>query len=90
MWLTPELQQQLEPFESAIRTIGNHERLVNDHPALEQRQQYIDEMFTLFAKVVGEKEWQGKVVTGEVAVSAILQNFERFWALKNLQQFESN
>src|ERR1700687_3812760 len=84
VWLTPEVQRELERFETAIRTIGINERLVSDYPGLEQRQKLIEEMYTLFAKVIGEKEWQGKTLTEEIAISSILEKLRKILGIEEL------
>jgi hypothetical protein len=72
VWLTPEVQAKLEQFEVAIRKIGNDERLVSDFPGMDQRQRLIDEMYALLAEVIGEKEWQGKTIKGDLAISSVM------------------
>ena len=84
VWLTPEVQEELERFESAIRTIGNNERLVSHFPGMEQRQRLIEEMYTLFAKVIGEKEWQGQTLTEELAISSILEKLREILGIEEL------
>jgi hypothetical protein len=82
VWLTPEVQIELDRFEHAIRTIGNNERLVSDYPGMDQRQKLIEQMYTLFAKVIGEKEWQGKMLTEEFAISSILEKLREILGVR--------
>ena len=57
---------------------------MSDYPGLEQRQKLIEEMYNLFAKVIGEKEWQGKTLTEEIAISSILEKLRKILGIEEL------
>jgi hypothetical protein len=84
VWLTPELEARLEPFESAIFKIGNYEMIVTDYPALDRRTEMIDKMYSLFAEVMGEKEWLGKAVGEERAISTIMNKLRGVLGINEL------
>jgi hypothetical protein len=88
-WLTPEVQGQLEQFEVAIRKIGNNERLVSDFQELDQRHKLIGEMYTLFAEVIGQKEWQGKPITGDLAILSVMGKLREVLGIDELTVIRS-
>jgi hypothetical protein len=72
VWLTTDVETNLDKFESAIWTIGNNERLIREYPTLENRQQLIEEMMMAFVEVIGEREWHGKPVNQDIAIKTIM------------------
>lgn len=77
VWLTPEVEDSLDPFEAALRTIGanaGYVKAIREQPGEgEARQKAINEMYNTFAKVMGFHEWQGKKLTNELAVTALVR-----------------
>jgi hypothetical protein len=69
VWLTPELETELEKFEAALRTIGVNAQILRMDPGDPES---ITEMFKQFANVFGTKygfkRWNGEQVTAGYAI----------------------
>lgn len=78
LWLTPTIDAGLEPFESALRSIGakSHyaEMITGSRNAIDAdaRSKALNETYNLFAKVMGFKEWDGEKLTDELTVEALI------------------
>jgi hypothetical protein len=73
LWLTPELESELEPYETTLFRIGNHERIISHHPDWDDRHKYIQQMFTLYSEIVGDKtDTKGEPTKGDVATDKII------------------
>jgi hypothetical protein len=86
VWLTPELETSLEGFERAIRKIGANAGLLEHMPGDTAT---IHEMYLLFAEVTGEKEWQGKPITGDVAVATVIGRLRKVLGIDELTLLRS-
>jgi hypothetical protein len=86
LWLGAELTTVLGKFEIALRKIGLDARLVERYPNLSKRQECIDEMFSLCEQVFGEKEWAGKQLTQDIAVTTIIGNLRQILGIEELTQ----
>lgn len=73
VWLTAKLENDLEKFESVLRRIGANAGYVYGTSDAKDRQQKLDAMYRDFAEVMGFEEWNGEPLTGELAVSTIIQ-----------------
>jgi hypothetical protein len=67
LWLTPTLEIEWEPFETALRKIGADAYRLEHAPG---EPGTIKEMYSLFAKVLGFERWEDKLLTGDVTVIA--------------------
>ena len=69
VWLTPELETELEKFEAALRTIGVNAQILRMVPGDPES---IREMFKEFANIFGVKygfkRWNGEQVTAAYAI----------------------
>jgi hypothetical protein len=83
VWLTPELETDLERFEAAVRKIGAYERLARDYPG-ELRAGQLEEIYSLFAEVIGEKEWKGEPINGDRAVAAVIGKLRNVLGINGL------
>jgi hypothetical protein len=73
VWVTNDIENDLEPFEKALRQMGASAGYVasttGDWSAA-QRPQHLDRMYKIFAQVTGEKEWDGEGLTDDLAISS--------------------
>jgi hypothetical protein len=85
VWLTPEIEKELDVFEGAIRTMGASAWLVNQIPG---EQESIKRMFLEFAKILGPKRgiphWGGEVVSEEYAIDTILASLRKVLGINDL------
>jgi hypothetical protein len=72
LWLTPEIETELGKFEKALREMGSHERIASDYPGLEGHGERVNKMYTIFAQIMGEKEWAGEKLSDELAVTKVV------------------
>ncbi|MGA2456928.1 MAG: hypothetical protein ABSF85_05140 [Terriglobales bacterium] len=86
VWLTPEIEATLNPFEDAIHRIGNCAHLVDQVPGA---QPAITEMFRLVAEVIGNKEWDSKPLTGDIAVGKIVERIREILGIHELMLLRS-
>ncbi len=73
LWLTPAIEVKLDKFEAALREIGADAHFVDvaiDHP---DRPRRINEMYSLFAEVMGMKTWQDQPVPSDRAIMNVIQ-----------------
>lgn len=81
LWVTPDIEKELERFEQAVREIGAHAHLLQAIPG---EQASIQKMFSLFAQVVGFKEWGGAPLTPELAVTTIIAGLRKALGIEEL------
>jgi len=73
VWLTSGIEGRLDAFEGALRSIGANAglvRAVNDGTI----QAHINEMYLVFAEVMGWGRWQDKEITGDRAINKVIQH----------------
>lgn len=85
VWLTRELELELEHFESKIRTIGAAAHLVNAMPGDPEG---VETMFSEFANVFGAKygfrEWDGKAISEEYTIETIVAHLRNVLGIDEL------
>ena len=72
VWMTSEIEKDLEPFETALRKMGASAGYVDSttgNTEALQRPQHINRMYKLLAQLTDQKEWEGEELTDELAVS---------------------
>ena len=89
VWLTSELEKDLETFESALRRIGANAGYVYGTSSGEHRQQKLDAMYQTFAQVMGFEEWQGQPLTDELAVSMLIRRLRAILGTEELTEMRS-
>jgi hypothetical protein len=90
VWLTTEIQKELGEFESALITIGNNRRLMDEFPDIETRPELVRTTVELFAQVTDEKEWKGKKLKNDnIGISAILERLREILGVKELTDIRS-
>lgn len=94
IWLTHDLENNLDPFEAALRTIGAKAGYVEDtrgdEKSQKDRSKAIEILFNTFAKVMNFKEWDGKTLTDELAISALIQRLRAILGTEELMQMRSS
>lgn len=90
VWITTQIQKDLEPFQSALREIGASAWFVEatrgDEHSAEERQQHINSMFSTLAKVMGFTEWESQPVTSELAAAAVVGRLRSILGTEELSQ----
>lgn len=89
VWLTPQLEAALEPYERTLARIGVQESIVRQYPELEGRHERIDEMMRLFMEVTGEKEWNNKPLDSQVATPRIIEGLRTVLGIAALTQLRA-
>ncbi len=94
VWLTPQIEEDLEVFESALRQIGANAGYINDAPDAEDRPQRIAAMYKTFASVMGVKfmgtsEWQGESLSEELAVSMVIRKLRAILGIEELTKMRA-
>lgn len=85
VWLTPEIEADLERFEAALRKIGANAQLLKMVPGTPEA---IKEMFSEFAHVFGAKygfkQWAGEPVTQERTIEAVIVSLRKILGIDEL------
>lgn len=84
VWLTPDLEADLERFESALRQIGASAHVVNDFPGDKGHVERVKKMYSVFAEVIGLEEWEGEAVTEERAVKTLIGKLRKVLGIEEL------
>lgn len=95
LWVTAQVEADLEKLEAALRSIGANANLVaalrGDHDLQNARR----EMYAKFAQVMGPKvmgstEWQGETISEEVAVHTIIAKLRQVLGVEQLTQLRAH
>jgi hypothetical protein len=89
LWLSTEIQGRLAKLEFALRAIGVYERHVNNYVSADGRSERIKELFTVFMKVIGEAEWEGKVLPQETAIPTMIESLRKVLGITELTELRS-
>jgi hypothetical protein len=78
LWLTPQIEAQLQEFEKALRGIGADEWYLRNAERIENRHDVVERLYKKLADVLGAEntganEWQGQPLTQELAISAVVR-----------------
>lgn len=77
VWLTEDVESNLNEFESALKLIGANQGYLNAMQGSDkegpERQKAMDEMYNTFAKVIGLPEWKGEKLTDELAIASLVR-----------------
>lgn len=84
VWLTPELEFELDRFESALRNIGATAGYIRDAQDAEDRQKRIERMYSTFNEVVGVEQWKGAKLTEEVAMGMVIRRLRAVLGIAEL------
>jgi hypothetical protein len=88
VWLTPQIESDLELFESALRRIAANATYLRNATDAADREQRIAAMYKAFADVMGPKymgaEWNGEKLTEELAVTMVIRRLRRILGTEEL------
>jgi hypothetical protein len=89
VWITSKIEEDLQPFETALRQMGASAGYVDSttgDPSATQRQQHINLMYTILAKITNQKEWEGQELTDELAVSTLIRRLRAILGTEELNE----
>ncbi|MDA2924639.1 hypothetical protein MYX65_08295, partial [Acidobacteria bacterium AH-259-L09] len=84
IWLTPDLEADLDRFESALRQIGASAHVAQYFPGDKGHIERVKKMYSVFAEVVGLEEWEGEAVTEERAVKTLIGKLRNVLGIEEL------
>ncbi|MDI1302670.1 MAG: hypothetical protein PSX71_12250 [bacterium] len=88
VWLTPQIETDLELFESALRNIGANAGYIRNTANTIGRQERVAEMYKTFASVMGSKwmgtEWNGEKLTEELAITMVIRRLRSILGTEEL------
>ena len=77
LWVTPKIEADLESFEGALRTIGANAHYVDIVPTNDPgRHDRIQEMYAVFAEVMGFEKWKETPVSPERATATVIKKLQ--------------
>jgi hypothetical protein len=93
LWLTVPLDNKLQDFERALRTIGAADWFLRNTDRHESRQEKIDEMYKTFANVLGKENmgatWNNEPLSEEFAVSFVIRRLRSVLGIEELTALRS-
>lgn len=93
VWLTPRMEKDLQPFEMALRQMGASagyvQATVGDRTAT-QRQEHINRMYEILARLTSLKEWEGEELTDELAISTQIQQLRSILGTDELSKLRQS
>ena len=89
VWLTPEIETQLEKFEGALRKIGANAWLLGELREMRSRKDVIKGAYSTFAAVMGWEKWQGEAVTGDLAAERVIEGLRSVLGITELTQLRA-
>lgn len=84
LWLTLEMDNDLEKFESVLRKIGASATYVAHSPNGEKWQFHFDEMYKRFAAVMGWKEWNGEALSDDNTIAFFISKLRNVLGIEEL------
>ncbi len=88
VWLTDDVEAGIEPFETALRSIGANAGYVKaidgETKEGEERQKALTSMYNTFAKIMAFPEWQGEKLTDELAIKTLVKKLRRVLGTEEL------
>jgi hypothetical protein len=84
VWVTPEIELQLNAFDLALRKIGSTAWLYGKDPGAANRSGRVLEMHRLFADVVGLDQEPGETPNKEIAIATILERARAVLGVRQL------
>jgi hypothetical protein len=95
VWLTPVMTTELGKFETALRKIGANALVMEtlrdvDSPNEETRIRAVKEAHQTFAEVVGFDTWEGKPLTKEYTVEAVVEKLRKVLKITELTELRTD
>jgi len=89
VWLTPEIEHALEPFERAVRKVGTDSWLLKNSASFDDRHKVVERVYAIYSEVLGIKEFNGGEVSSEKTVQTIVDELRRVLGIKELTELRS-
>jgi len=91
VWLTPEIEEKLMEFETALSELGADAWLVKalERGGEEERQKAGNEAFMTFAKVMGFKHWKGQALSGVKASVTVVEGLREVLGIADLTRLRA-
>lgn len=94
LWITTEVETDLERFEAVLRKMGAAAHVVETAPGTQDHAKLVSLMYSTFAevmgsKVMGSKEWQGGQISEEVALYTIIHKLRKVLGVEELTNLRS-
>jgi len=93
VWLTASVEDSLDPFEAALRRIAAdawYIKAISGEPQESKaRQNAVTSMYNTLARVLGFKEWDGAMLTDELAITGLVRNLRGLLGTAELTQMRS-
>jgi hypothetical protein len=91
VWLTPEIEEKLMGFETALSELGADAWLVKalERGDEEERQKAGNEAFMSFAKVMGFKHWKGQALSGVKASVTVVEGLREVLGIADLTRLRA-
>lgn len=93
VWLTAKIESDLQPFEMALRQMGasaGYVQATTGDRSATQRQEHINRMYKILAKLTSLKEWEGEVLTDELAISTQIQQLRSILGTDELSKLRQS
>lgn len=86
IWLTPEIEEKLMEFETALSDLGAEAWLVKalEGGDEEERQEAGNKAFMIFARVMGFKHWKGQALSGVRASAKVVEGLREILGIADL------
>ena len=74
LWVTPEIDAKLEPFEKALNKMGRDAAIADPQFAasVPNRHEIVDRMYKTFSELFGFPAWNGEALSSELAVTSLM------------------
>jgi hypothetical protein len=93
VWLTDNVENDLNQFESALKLIGANSGYLEDMQGSDkegqERLKAMNEMYNTFAKVMGLEEWRGEKLTDELAIASLVRKLRCLVGAEELTKMRS-
>lgn len=86
LWLTSKMDNDLEVFESALRKIGASATYVANAPDGDHLVSHQEQMYKIFAEVMGWKEWNGEELSDERANTLVVSGLRSVLGTEELTE----
>jgi len=94
LWITSQVETDLEKFERTVRSIGAHALVVEADSAGADRMRSVKLMYKQFAEVMGSKvmgstQWEGEDISEEVALHRIIGILRKVLGVEELTRLRT-
>jgi hypothetical protein len=89
VWITSQIENDLFPFEMALHHMGVSAIQVENLDSRQSealRLKHLNRMYELLAKITNSKEWEGKELTDELAISTLIKRLRTILGTEELSR----